>query len=32
MKNNIEKVYGKLPKKKVDLKAHKVALGLIDIL
>jgi len=26
MKNNIEKVYGKLPKKKVDLKNHKVEL------
>lgn len=30
MKNNIEKVYGKLPKKKVDLKKHKIALGLLD--
>jgi hypothetical protein len=26
MKNNIEKVYGKLPKKKVNLKNHKVDL------
>ena len=30
MKNNIEKVYGKLPKKKVDLKNHKVDLSLVD--
>lgn len=30
MKNNIEKVYGKLPKKKLGLKNHKVALGLVD--
>ena len=30
MKNNIEKVYGKLPKKKVDLKKHKIDLGLVD--
>lgn len=30
MKNNIEKVYGKLPKKKVDLKKHKVDLGIVD--
>jgi vacuolar-type H+-ATPase subunit D/Vma8 len=29
MKNNIEKVYGKLPKK-VNLKNHKVDLALID--
>lgn len=29
MKNNIEKVYGKLPKK-VNLKNHKVDLNLID--
>lgn len=29
MKNNIEKVYGKLPKK-VNLKNHKVDLSLID--
>ena len=29
MKNNIEKVYGKLPKK-VNLKNHKVDLGLLD--
>lgn len=30
MKNNIEKVYGKLPKKKLGLKKHKIALGLVD--
>ena len=30
MKNNIEKVYGKLPKKKVGLKKHKVDLSLVD--
>lgn len=30
MKNNIEKVYGKLPKKKLGLKKHKVDLGLVD--
>tara|TARA_R100001198_G_C5046971_1_gene104874 strand:+ start:25 stop:453 length:429 start_codon:yes stop_codon:yes gene_type:complete len=30
MKNNIEKVYGKLPKKKLGLKKHKVALSLVD--
>jgi len=30
MKNNIEKVYGKLPKKKLGLKNHKVDLGLVD--
>ena len=30
MKSNIQKVYSKLPKKKLDLKKHKVALGLID--
>jgi len=30
MKNNIEKVYGKLPNKKVDLKKHKIALGMLD--
>ena len=29
MKNNIEKVYGKLPKK-VNLKNHKVDLGLVQ--
>ena len=29
MKNNIEKVYNKLPKK-VNLKKHKIALGLVD--
>ncbi len=30
MKSRIEKVYDKMPNKKVDLKAHKIALGLID--
>ena len=30
MKNNIEKVYGKLPKKKVDLKKHKIDLALLN--
>jgi len=30
MKNNIEKVYGKLPKKKLGLKKHKVDLGIVD--
>ena len=30
MKTNLKKVYSKLPNKKVDLKAQKVALGLID--
>ncbi len=30
MKNNIEKVYGKLPKKKLGLKKHKIDLGLVD--
>ena len=30
MKNNIEKVYGKLPKKKLGLKKHKVELGLVQ--
>ena len=30
MKNNIEKVYGKLPKKKVDLKKHKIDLAVGD--
>ncbi len=30
MKNNIEKVYGKLPKKKVDLKNHKIELGIVQ--
>ncbi|MCP4762789.1 MAG: hypothetical protein GY870_13505 [archaeon] len=30
MKNNIEKVYGKLPNKKLGLKKHKVDLYLID--
>lgn len=30
MKSRLEKVYKKLPNQKVDLKAHKVALGLID--
>jgi len=30
MKNNIEKVYGKLPKKKLGLKKHKIDLSLVD--
>jgi len=30
MKSRLEKVYDKMPSKKVDLKAQKVALGLID--
>jgi hypothetical protein len=30
MKSRLEKVYSKLPNQKVNLKAHKVALGLID--
>ena len=30
MKSSLEKVYSKMPNNKVDLKAHKVALGLID--
>ena len=30
MKSRLEKVYSKLPNQKVYLKAHKVALGLID--
>ena len=30
MKSRLEKVLDKMPNKKVDLKAHKVALGLID--
>ncbi len=30
MKSSLEKVYDKMPNKKVDLKEHKVALGLID--
>jgi len=30
MKNNIEKVYGKLPKKKLGLKKHKVDLGVVQ--
>ena len=30
MKNTLQKVYSKLPNQKVNLKAHKVALGLID--
>ncbi len=30
MKNNIEKVYGKLPKKKLGLKKHKVDLSIVD--
>ena len=30
MKSRLEKVYSKMPNNKVDLKAHKVALGLID--
>ena len=30
MKNNIEKVYSKLPQKKHNFGKHKVALGLLD--
>lgn len=30
MKSRLEKVYSKLPNQKVNLKAHKVALGLVD--
>jgi len=30
MKNNIEKVYGKLPKKKLGLKKHKVDLSIVE--
>jgi len=30
MKSRLEKVYSKLPNQKVNLKEHKVALGLID--
>ncbi|WP_341216167.1 hypothetical protein [uncultured Wocania sp.] len=30
MKTNLKKVYSKLPNKKVNLKAQKVALGLVD--
>ena len=30
MKSRLEKVYSKMPNNKVDLKAHKVALGLVD--
>jgi len=30
MKNNIEKVYGKLPKKKLGLKKHKIDLGIVQ--
>ena len=30
MKSRLEKVLDKMPNKKVDLKAHKVALGLLD--
>tara|TARA_R110001606_G_C15038287_1_gene611889 strand:+ start:202 stop:576 length:375 start_codon:yes stop_codon:yes gene_type:complete len=30
MKNNIEKVYGKLPNKKLGLKKHKIDLGLVQ--
>jgi len=30
MKSRLDKVLDKMPNKKVDLKAHKVALGLID--
>ena len=30
MKSRLEKVYSKMPNKKVDLKAQKVALGLIE--
>jgi len=30
MKTNLKKVYSKLPNKKTNLRAHKIALGLID--
>lgn len=30
MKTRLEKVYSKLPKQKVDLRKHKIALGLVD--
>mgnify|MGYP003678237416 CR=1 FL=1 len=30
MKTNIQKVYSKLPKKKLGLKKHKIDLGLVD--
>ena len=30
MKSRLEKVYDKMPNKKVDLKAHKVALSIVD--
>ena len=30
MKNTLQKVYSKLPSQKVNLKAHKVALSLMD--
>ena len=30
MKTNLKKVYSKLPNQKVNLKAHKVALSLVD--
>jgi len=30
MKNNIQKVYSKLPKKKLGLKKHKIDLGIVD--
>ena len=30
MKSNIQKVYSKLPKKKLGLKKHKIDLGLVD--
>ncbi len=30
MKSRLDKVLDKMPNKKVDLKAHKVALGLVD--
>ena len=30
MKNTLQKVYSKLPNQKVNLKAHKVALSLVD--
>ena len=30
MKSRLEKVYSKLPNQKVNLKAHKVSLSLVD--
>ena len=30
MKTNLKKIYSKLPNQKTNLRAHKIALGLID--